>query len=110
MKNKTVHEIVFKNNLKLQFTDESNRYFGDFHRLLIEVDALIETGAKPMRLRYQRPLKKMGVATEDLANERSLLIEQFLATVEPYMQRDDFVPKLLETIEKSDQKIWKQLP
>lgn len=109
MVEKVIRRVVFDNGLTIEFSDRSNRYFGDYHRLLIEIDALIETDAEVVRLRYQRPLKRMGVAGADVADEMNTMIEQFLATTAFYMRQSGFVQKLLESAHHPRQQIWKRL-
>ncbi len=109
MMSNLVRRVEFGNALALEFRDYSNRYFGDFHRLLIEVDALITTEQELICLRYQRPLKKMAVVSAEMEHEKALLIEQFLTSIAPYMQQPDFLPKLLNAVNRPHQQIWKRL-
>lgn len=95
--------------LCLEFIDCSNRYFGDYHRLLIEVDALIVCDDGPLRLRYQKPLRKMGVSGDAADSEKMALIEGFLATASTYMRRDEYVGKLLESLQRPGQKVWRRI-
>ncbi len=101
--------VELGNDRALEFSDRSNRYFGDYHRVLIEVDALIESADGMIRLRYQRPLKRMGVCSADTVREAESLIEQFLATTAPYMGQPGFAQKLLDSLERPGQRLWKRL-
>ncbi len=95
--------------LVLEFSDRSNRYYGDYHRILIEIDALVNSAEGLIRLRYQRPLRKMGVCGAETRSEAAILIEQFLATTAPYMQQMGFAEKLLESLKRPGQQLWKRL-
>jgi hypothetical protein len=104
-----VRRVELSNELTLEFSDCSNRYFGDYHRILIEIDAVVDTPDGEIRLRYKRPLKRMGVGGADTARETETLIEQFLETTAPYMKQDGFAQKLLESTRRHGQRLWKRL-
>ncbi len=98
--------IELQRDLVLEFLDQTNRYFGDYHRVQLEVFATVESAAGKLCLRYHRPLRKMGVASAAVNRERDALIEQFLATTAPYMRQGDFVRRLLQGLERPGQQIW----
>ncbi len=104
-----VKRVEIVEGLVLEFNDRSNRYFGDYHRILIEIDALVDAGDGPIRLRYQRPLKRMGVCSSNAGHETELLIEQFLATTGSYMRESGFTQKLLKSVKRPGQRLWKLL-
>lgn len=104
-----IKRIVLSRDLVLEFSDRSNRYFGDYHRILIEIDAQVESADQTVRLRYQRPLKKMGVCSAEAGDVTESLIEQFLATTVTYMGRAGFTQKLLDSLERPGQRLWKLL-
>ncbi len=101
------------NGVRVEFSDGSNRYFGDYHRLRIEVhcriavteqlfaDAL-DPAAEAARAReilgtdllWTRALERMGVAGGDLAAVRDELIDAFVASSYPYLQSPEFPAKL----------------
>jgi len=87
----------------------SNRYYGDFHRVRLEVrcavpiDAELFAGeaaaadrlAEAHRLLagsvdYVRALERMGVAGSEVEAVRDELVHQFLQTAGPYLSRSDF--------------------
>ena len=93
----------------LEFVDRSNRYFGDYHRVLIEVELVLMAEEGPQRLRYQKPLQRMGVASADVEAEREALIENFLTTARPYMERPEYLTVLSAMLDKPGQQVWKRL-
>ncbi len=109
MSKSPIRRVEIGTDLVLEFSDCSNRYFGDYHRILIEIDALVGTADGIVRLRYQRPLKRMGVCGAETARETEALIEQFLSITSPYMRRVGFTQKLLASVQRPGQRIWKRL-
>ena len=105
-----IKRVDLGNDLVLEFSDCSNRYFGDYHRILIEIDAVVETAGGRVRLRYQRPLRKMGVCSAETVRETEVLIEQFLSITGPYMTQAGFTQKLLASMQRPGQRLWKRLP
>jgi hypothetical protein len=102
------------NGVRLEFVEESNRYFGDYYRLRIEVRcrvsidaALFPHAADPAgesrrvrgllgeELTWTRPLERMGVATADLPVVRAELMESFATSTYPYLRSPDFPARLL---------------
>ena len=100
---------AFDNGLTLYFRDSSNRYFGDYHRVLIEIEARVETGETSLRLKYQRPLQKMAVAGDEVERCRSELVEQFLRTTAAYLRQEDMVTRMLTALERPGQKLWRRV-
>ena len=96
--------IALDNGLVLSFDDHSNRYFGDYHRICIEVLVSLPQGASSDqdcsagRTYTLRTLTKMGVPTAALGDERVSLVEDFLATSRGYLEKPDFPQQLLRKI------------
>lgn len=97
--------ITLENGLVIHFYDQSNRYFGDFHRVCIKVSIalsqdleisvdLSETGC------FERTLEKMGVPSADLDTVRNALIDAFLTTSRAYLERPDFPEQLLRKMQQ----------
>jgi len=102
-----------ENGLVLEFHDQSNRYYGDFHkvrveirtRLLLQVE-LFNAEADPLaalqrarklfgaELVESRFLERMGVAGAEVEKVREAMIDSFLQTGLGYLQRPDY-PRLL---------------
>ncbi len=109
MNESPIKRVEIGNDLVLEFSDCSNRYFGDYHRILIEIDAVVTTAEGMIRLRYQRPLRRMGVCGAETGKETEVLIEQFLSITSPYMSKAGFTQKLLESMQRPGQRLWKRL-
>lgn len=100
---------ILANGLTIEFFDRSNRYFGDYWhidlearcRVLLETAGL--TGDSLARARavvgewvdYLHRLEKMGVPTEEVASNRDLMAEDFLASVRPYLGSPVFARQLV---------------
>lgn len=102
--------LVLVNGLKLHFTDQSNRYFGDFHRICIKVQiALPDNFELPAGLIreaafLEKTLEKMGVTTDALDEQRKALVEGFLSTSRSYLEKNDFPKQLLLKIQQKKPK------
>jgi hypothetical protein len=98
-----------ENGLTVEFFDRSNRYFGDYHRVFIEVRCRIplmgdvfaespDPAAALQRARavlgeevvFNRTLEKMGVAGEEVERTRHFLIDSFLRSALSYLQNPSF--------------------
>ena len=98
--------IVLKNGLSLHFIDQSNRYFGDFHRICIKVqiflpaDMELTAGLKREKAFLEKKLEKMGVTTEAVESERKALVDAFLASGLIYLEKASFPQQLLNKLLK----------
>ena len=96
--------IVLMNGVTLRFLDQSNRYYGDFHRICIKVQMFLPTGTEmPAGLNretacFERTLEKMGVVSATLEEEKDKLLQRFLATSQTYLQKEQFPAQLLRQI------------
>lgn len=101
-----LHSVVLKNGLVLRFADQTNRYFGDFHRIRIKVSLELpeklqmSTDISCKTVSYERTLEKMGVSTATLDAARSTLIKDFLATSTGYFENPDFPQQLLRKMQR----------
>jgi hypothetical protein len=103
---------LLANGLRVEFIDASNRYFGDYHRLRIEVRCRIavtpqlfaaaaDPGAEADRARrllgdhilWVRHLERMGVAGSDLTTTRQEMIESFVRSSFSYLQSQQFASR-----------------
>lgn len=100
----------FSNGLCLEFYDRTNRYFGDYNRVVIEVqircpvarsfnpddpvfkkaiDLLGETAV------VTKTIERMGVATADVALVRDQMIDGFILHASAYLGRSDYPASLI---------------
>ncbi len=101
--------VPLTNGLELELFDLSNRYFGDYHRVRVEVRCSIPLVARffagdeqhpdLMRARalfgdslaFKRALERMGVSGADVDGVRNGLVSDFLASSADYLEHPDFV-------------------
>jgi len=106
--------IELDNGLCLELRDQSNRYFGDYHRIKIEVscdiplrgeffggnpdDPQLQTARRLYgdSLRFERSLERMGVAGAEVENVREELVESFLKSSAAYLEHPEFVARYVQ--------------
>ena len=111
----TIREEHLGNGLQIIFTDESNRYFGDYHRVCVVAtivcsfpelsEASIEEPFRGQaiealgeRFSVIKRIERMGVATADVDEVRTALIDNFLKHAASYLSRPEY-PRSLVTAE-----------
>ena len=114
MSNAILHRQSLENGLELVFSDLSNRYYGDFYQIKIDVlstvsltDSFLQgsdlSEQEQLRVRNRfgnmlethQELKRMGVAGPDVSRVTKELVQQFIDTSFPYMSTADFPLRLL---------------
>lgn len=109
-----LHQVALENGLEVRFLDCSNRYYGDYWRVKVEVRCSLELHpglfageADPQgaceaarrllseRVEFSRSLEKMGVEGAALAAARSALVEGFIQSAFPYLRAASFPPRLV---------------
>ena len=111
-----INEQLLDNGLQIVFTDESNRYFGDYHRICVVAtivcnlnDLLTETADDESffrqaieklgeRLTVVKRFERMGVATADVEAVRTEMIDSFLRHAASYLSRPEY-PRALVNAE-----------
>lgn len=109
----TIKQVPLANGLEIVFTDESNRYFGDYHRVCILATIVCNLHDLPVQslddrtLRRQateafggqmsiaKRIERMGVPTLDIDRVRNALIDDFLRHAVSYMSRPGFPSSLV---------------
>ncbi len=99
-----------KNGLVVEFHDLSNRYFGDYHRVLIEArcripvsPSFISTGPELEgaladlggEVHYTHVLEKMGVPGDERERTRNLLIDGYLRSAVFYLESPRFALRVV---------------
>jgi hypothetical protein len=109
------HECL-DNGLKISFRDESNRYFGDYHRVCVVAtisytfDRLADDDLRLRaiavygeQIKLEKRLERMGVPSTEVEQVRDALIDDFMRQATIYMSRPDY-PRLLIAAELSKQR------
>lgn len=106
--NKSFKIFKLNNNVVFEFFDQSNRYFGDYHRVKIKaivtipfvLDSLPEDLRKfaatyPECIKYEKSLRQMGVASSEVQMVTESLTEKFIESVSIYLEKKNFAENLL---------------
>ena len=109
----TIKEEHLANGLQMTFVDESNRYFGDYHRVCVVATIICNLNDLPAassdeeafrcqtiealgeQLSVTKRLERMGVASADVEEVRVALIDDFLRHASVYLSRPDFLRSLV---------------
>lgn len=109
----TIKEERLDNGLRILFVDESNRYFGDYHRVCILVTLLFKLDELPVtssddeifrdralaklgkELKIVKRLERMGVPTAEVESVRHAMIESFLINASVYLNRPEYPRSLI---------------
>ncbi len=102
------------NGVRVDFIDSSNRYFGDYHRLRIEVrcvvavtpklfSAAVDPCAEAERVRsrfgdeiiWVRHLERMGISSGELEAVRNEMIASFVKSSFSYLQTPQFFSRFI---------------
>jgi len=110
----TIRQEKLNNGLQIHFVDESNRYFGDYHRVCILVTLLYPVDALPVdnsddevfrdraiamlgkELKIVKRLERMGVPTAEVEKVRQSMIEAFLDNSSVYLNRPGYPRSLVD--------------
>lgn len=107
MMTEQIEPVVLNNGVSIRFQDQSNRYFGDFHRVCVKVQVFLPEslelpdGIDSAAPCLEKTLEKMGVPGDDVAQQRRALIDGFLTASRQYLDGVDAPRRLLQfSVEK----------
>lgn len=81
------------NGVAITFFDLSNRYFGDYYRVRVEVRISVpQLGQSLVKVHM---LDRMGVPGADVSGVRTRLVEDFWRNAGAYLGRPDYPARLL---------------
>ena len=96
------------NGLELSFSDGSNRYFGDYHRICVVATLAIPlerldddelrqqaSAVFGQRLEVKKRLERLGVPSAELEQTRNAMVSDFLRHATTYLGRPDFPRRLV---------------
>jgi len=106
-----IRQANLDNGLELSFSDESNRYFGDYHRICVVVKISCDVASLAddelrlqvaavygKRLEVTKRLVRMGVPSAECEQVRNDLVDYFMRHAAGYLSRSDY-PCLLAAAE-----------
>ena len=109
----TIKEERLSNGLQILFVDESNRYFGDYHRVCVVATIICNLNDLPAtssdeeafrcqaiealgeELSVTKRLGRMGVASAEVEEVRTALIDDFLHHASVYLSRPGYMRSLV---------------
>ncbi len=109
----TIKEERLDNGLQIVFVDESNRYFGDYHRICVVATMVYKLSELPAlnaddesfrskaiealgeELTVVKRFERMGVASADVEDVRIAMIDDFLQHSSPYLSRAGYPRSLV---------------
>lgn len=109
----TIKAECLENGLQINFTDETNRYFGDYHRVCVVATLVCNLEALPAespdevafrcravealggRLSVVKRFERMGVSSADVEDVRGALIDDFLRHASAYLSRPEYIRSLV---------------
>lgn len=109
----TFKEVRLTNGLQILFEDESNRYFGDYHRVSVVATIVCNLQSLPVenpededlrrrafetfgeQLSVVKRLERMGVSSADVERTRDSLVEDFLQHSSVYLSRPTYLRSLV---------------
>jgi hypothetical protein len=106
-----VKEIPLENNLKVCFHNHNHRYFGDYHRVKVEITCEVPITEEYFSTRaecaeainslgrsalFKRSIEQMGVSTDELEPCLERIIENFISHSLSYLASKEFPRKLIQ--------------
>ncbi len=109
----TIKQESLENGLQINFTDESNRYFGDYHRVCVVATIVCNLRDLPAdspdeeafrcraveahgeQLSVVKRFERMGVSSADVEDVRNALIDDFLRHASAYLSRPEYIRSLV---------------
>lgn len=101
--------VTLNGGVEVSFFDRSNRYFGDYHQLKVEVEVILSVhgellpeelrtvlGKVPATVNYRKTLTRMGVPSARYKETCHQLMDDFLKYAGPYLEHRDFPLRLLQ--------------
>lgn len=82
------------NGLCVDFSDRTTRYFGDYHRVRVEVRIAV-TAPSPASWSELKVLERMGVASAEVLAVRDRLAEDYWQHASRYLAHPEFIHRAL---------------
>lgn len=84
------------NGVQINFNDVTNRYYGDYHRVCIEVELRFASEEFAQGHKFQT-LERMGVSSADVKSVQEQLLNSFRQGTMTYMASENFEKKFLKS-------------
>jgi hypothetical protein len=88
------------NGVQVEFKDATNRYYGDYHRVNIEV--ILRFAADNYKTPHKlKILERMGVSGDDVSTVQAQLINSFSRGTLNYLANESFPDKFIQSLKQS---------
>lgn len=84
------------NGVRIDFNDVTNRYYGDYHRICIEVELRFASDDYSQTYKFQT-LERMGVSGGELAEVQQQVLTSFRQGTMKYMGNENFEKKFIHS-------------
>ncbi|MBW2187932.1 MAG: hypothetical protein BA874_07400 [Desulfuromonadales bacterium C00003068] len=84
------------NGVQINFNDVTNRYYGDYHRVCIEVELRFASEEFAQGHKFQT-LERMGVSSADVESVQEQVLNSFRQGTMRYMVSENFENKFLKS-------------
>nr|WP_320051106.1 hypothetical protein [uncultured Desulfuromonas sp.] len=91
-----LQSTTLENGLTIEYADETVRYYGDYHRIQIDVFVVLAEGR---REQFQR-LERMGISGDMLDDVKREVMDAFRSNCLPYMSSAKFPEKFLASLKQ----------
>jgi hypothetical protein len=85
---------ILANGIAVEFSDVSNRYFGDYHRVRVVVRLLVSRPDREQPLVKVHTLERMGVPGAEVEAVRNRLAEDYWQHAGRYLAHPDYPARL----------------
>lgn len=92
---------VLGNGVVVAFFDRSNRYFGDYYRVCVEVRLTVPHADGAESSVQMKTLERMGVAGAEVAAVRDRLVDDYWQHAGRYLAHADYPERFLAAEKKS---------
>ena len=111
----SLKQVFLDNGLEIVFTDESNRYFGDYHRVCVVATIVCNLQHLPVansddetfrrqavealgdQMSVVKRFERMGVPSAEVDSVRATLIDGFLRNASVYLSRPGYIRSLVSS-------------
>lgn len=108
-----IRERQLGNGLRIAIFDKTNRYFGDYHRVCLQIVMIYDLASAAAgvddpfwtesfgkfgpEFRLEQRLERMGVAGDKVEATVAAMADDFLATADQYLARSDYPRQLIRS-------------
>ncbi len=113
----TFKRVELGHGIVVEFSDQSNRYYGDFHRVKVVAVSTIPFVQEALpdelqqfalsyqgRVTFEKNMEQMGVTSTNVDSVKNGMVDNFIASVGSYLKNDNFAESLIRK-QKNDKSV-----